>query len=71
MTENRQFKIIRFLEFFWIIVGLASVLVGAYESINVGIENSYIFFIFAFVSGILYFLRRKQRIQMEDKSKNE
>jgi len=53
------------------VIGLLSLLFGAYETVNVGINNAYIFFIFTFVSGIFYMLRKKQRMRMEGKSKNE
>jgi len=71
MASNRQLKLIGFLEKFWMVIGLLSLLFGAYETVNVGINNAYIFFIFTFVSGIFYMLRKKQRMRMEGKSKNE
>lgn len=70
MSNNKAIKFIRFLEIAWIIVGLTTVTIGIYETLTRGFEESYMFFIFAFVAGILYALRRKQRIGMEEDSKD-
>ena len=71
MNSNKQLKLIRFLELFWLVIALFSLVFGAYETIKVGINHSYIFFVFTFIAGILFILRKKQRVRMEEKSKNE
>ena len=71
MNFNKQLRLIKFLEIFWLVIALFSLGFGAYETINVGINHAYIFFVFTFIAGILFMLRKKQRIRMEEKSKNE
>ena len=71
MSATRAIKLIQFLENAWLVIGVTSVAVGIYESFTRGIEESYMFFIFALVSGILYSLRRRQRILMEKESRDE
>jgi len=56
---------IRILEIAWLIIGIIAILIGAYETYIKGIEEGYLFFIFAFVASIIYALRRRRRIKME------
>jgi len=64
-------NLIRFLELFWLLIAVLSLALGVYETINVGISYAYIFFIFTLAASILFMLRKKQRIRMEEKSKDE
>ena len=70
MTDKGPYKMIRILEITWLIIGIIAILIGAYETYTKGIEEGYLFFIFAFVAGIMYALRRSRRIKME-KDTNE
>ncbi|MBL4752632.1 MAG: hypothetical protein JKY52_03385 [Flavobacteriales bacterium] len=70
MTNKGGVKLIQFLERVWFVVGATSLLIGIYETITLGIEESYIFFIFTAVAGFLYFLRRKQRIRMQEENED-
>ena len=71
MANKKAIKFIRFLERVWMVIGFGSIAVGIYETFTVGIEISYMFFIIALVSGILYSLRRIQRTRMEKQSRDE
>lgn len=65
MTDKRPYKMIRILEITWLIISIIAVLIGANEAYTKGIEKGYLFFIFAFIAGIMYVLRRSRRIKME------
>jgi len=62
---------IRALEIFWLIVVIVSILIGVYETIGNGFGESYIFFIITFVAGIMYSLRRWQRISNTKEEKSD
>ena len=68
MTDKRSYKMIRILEIAWLIIGIIAIMIGAYETYTKGIEEGYLFFIFTFVAGIMYALRRSRRIKMEKDS---
>lgn len=71
VSNKSAIKFIRFLEYAWIIIGMTTAAIGIYETVNMGIEQSYMFFVFSAVSGILYTIRRKQRIRMEEEGKDK
>ena len=65
MTDKRPYKMIRILEMAWLVIGIIAIFIGAYETYTKGIEEGYLFFIFALVAGVIYALRRSRRIKME------
>jgi len=71
MSNERAIKFIRFLERVWLVIGLTSLVVGIYETITLGIATSYMFFMFTIIAGILYTLRKRQRIRMEEETEND
>ncbi|MBL4657255.1 MAG: hypothetical protein JKX73_04590 [Flavobacteriales bacterium] len=71
MSNKKAIKFIRFLENAWIVVGVTTAGIGIYETFRLGIEESYMFFIFSLLAGILYSLRRKQRTRMEEESEDK
>jgi hypothetical protein len=58
-------KIIKILEISWLIIAIAGIVMGAYKMSTTGWGDAIYFFIFTVVAGIFYFIRRKQRIKME------
>ena len=71
VSNKKAIKFIRFLENAWIVVGVTTAGIGIYETFRPGIEESYMFFIFSLLAGILYSLRRKQRTRMEEESEDK
>jgi len=59
----------RFREIMWLIIMLISVIAGTYNSIKSGIEEAYVFFIITLISGIFYFIARKDRIKFGSENK--
>lgn len=58
-------KIIRILEITWLCIAIAGVLIGSYKFYTEGWDEALYFFIFTFVAAIFYYIRRRQRIRME------
>ena len=56
---------LRILEISWLLILLVSVVFGMYRWYTEGFECAIWLFIFTFISGIFYVIRRKQRIAME------
>lgn len=71
MATPKEIRIIRILEIAWLVIAIASIVFGVYETITIGIGESYLFFIFTVVAGIMYGMRRRQREKLQDESKNE
>ncbi|MFH1320410.1 MAG: hypothetical protein ABII90_07145 [Bacteroidota bacterium] len=67
MNPQKAHKMIKVAEILWLIIAILSILAGAYETKIKGIGESYMFFIFTFVAGIMYALRRWKRIKIEKK----
>ena len=62
--------IFRILEIAWLIVGLVAIGMSVYILFTKGVNGEIIIYlVIAFVAGIIYSLRRKQRINMERKQK--
>jgi hypothetical protein len=49
------------LEIFWLIVAILTGFMGFFETYTKGIKSSYVFFIMALLSGLLYLARRYLR----------
>lgn len=58
-------RVLKILEMAWLLIGLFSVIMGAYEYNRTGWEFSKWFFAGALVAGIFYALRRRQRKKFE------
>ncbi|MBL4733981.1 MAG: hypothetical protein JKY18_01335 [Flavobacteriales bacterium] len=71
MSNKKAIKFIRFLENVWMVVAITTAAIGVYETISLGIVHSYMFFMFSIVAGILYTLRRRQRIGMEEETRDD
>lgn len=57
---------IRVLEITWLLIGIASLLIGLYYTFTRSFSESYVFFIITAASAIFFILRRKQRIENEN-----
>ncbi|MBA3899452.1 MAG: hypothetical protein H0X62_04450 [Bacteroidetes bacterium] len=64
-------KIIRFLEITWLCIAIAGVAIGIYKFYTIGWDEAMYFFIFTFVAAIFYYIRRRQRIRMEQENPPE
>jgi hypothetical protein len=58
-------KIIRILELSWLIIAIAGVVFGTFKFYTEGWDEAIYFYIFTLVAGIFYYIRRRQRIKME------
>ncbi len=56
---------LRILEISWLVILLMSILFGIYRWMTDGIEAAIWLIIFTLISGVFYFIRRRQRIAME------
>jgi hypothetical protein len=65
---NKTFKI---LEILWLIMGCVGVLLCAYHIVAQDRGNSIFFLIFTFACGLMYAVRRKQRIKFEAAQKTK
>jgi hypothetical protein len=54
-------KIIRILEFTWLIIGIVGIIAGVYKISKDGWAEGIYFLAFTLVAGIMYTLRRRQR----------
>ena len=55
-------KILRILELSWLTIAIVSIFIGAYVYNTQGFGEAKWFFIFTLVAGVMYAVRRKQRI---------
>ncbi|MCC7332781.1 MAG: hypothetical protein IT232_09255 [Flavobacteriales bacterium] len=63
-------KVVRFLELMWLIIAIFNISVGIYKLFTMPeIDDAIFFFIFALIAVILYFIRRKQRINIQNSLK--
>lgn len=62
---------LRILEISWLVILLVSILFGIYRWMTEGIEAAIWLFIFTFISGVFYVIRRRQRIAMEREQEQE
>ena len=62
---------LRILEISWLVILLVSILFGVYRWMTEGIEAAIWLFIFTFISGVFYVIRRRQRIAMEREQDTE
>ena len=58
-------KTFRILEILWLVIGCVGVLLCAYNIVAQDRGNSIFFLIFTFACGLMYAVRRRQRIKFE------
>lgn len=56
---------LRILEISWLAILLISVIFGIYRWFTDGFDTAIWLFVFTFISGVFYVIRRRQRIAME------
>lgn len=59
-------KIVRILEICWLVIAIVGVVLGTYQLTQGNREHSVYFYIFTLVAGIFYYMRRRQRIRLEE-----
>ncbi len=62
-------KIIRTLELAWLLIAIAGAGFATYKFVNEGWAEAYILYIFTIVAAIFYYIRRRQRIKMEQENR--
>ena len=65
MKAPPELKAIRILEITWLVIGIASCVIGFYELFISQTNSGFAFFIFAGVASIMFILRRQLRKRME------
>lgn len=62
-------KVVRFLELMWLMIAACCIIIGTYKLFtNPDIMDAMFFYIFCLLAVILYFLRRRQRKNIENSS---
>ena len=64
---NKLFKI---LEIIWLVLGCIGIAMCAYNIIAKDTNSAIYFLLFTFVSGVMYAVRKRQRIKFENAQKN-
>jgi uncharacterized membrane protein YiaA len=64
-------KLMRISEIMWLLVGAVCLILGTYESSKTGIERNWYMFVFTFIAGVMYAVRKKQRQNVEEKEKEK
>ncbi len=59
---NKTFKV---LEILWLIIGCAGVFLCAYAIITKDMKGAVYFLVFTLVSGVMYAVRKRQRLKFE------
>lgn len=53
-------KVVRFLQYMWLVMAIISFLVATYHLIYTALEDALYFYIFSGIATILYFVRKNQ-----------
>ena len=61
----------RILEIAWLVIGLAGVLLCSYSIITKNFQGAKYFLLFTIVCGVLYSIRKRQRIKYEAANQKE
>lgn len=61
MKEKRTINILRILEIFWLVIGIAALLVSIYSTLTHKSSQAVYFLVFSFIAGLMYTVRKKQR----------
>lgn len=62
-------RVLKILEMAWLVIGLFSMFMGAYQFNQYGWDSSKWFFAGALVAGVFFAFRRKQRKKFEESDK--
>lgn len=61
-----MYKVVRFLEAMWLMIAIFCIVTGTYKIVNLpSIQDGLFFYIFSILAIFLFFLRRRQRKNME------
>jgi Flp pilus assembly protein TadB len=61
-------KVILFLERMWLVIAIACAFLTVYKAIYVGVEDAMYFLIFGVLAVVLWRLRRRTRIRLQNES---
>jgi len=64
-------KTFRILELIWLFIGCISILLCAYSIISQDNRGAIYFLVLTFASGLMYAVRRRQRIKFDAKQKEK
>jgi hypothetical protein len=64
-------RIIRILEIAWLVIAIGGIIIGTFMFYTKGWDEAVFFYIFTLVAAIFYYIRRRQRIKMEQESRPE
>ena len=64
-------KTFRILEIIWLVMGFIGALMCIYSTIIGDIRGSIYFLVFALASGLMYFVRKRQRIKFDAAEKKQ
>ncbi|HDJ33400.1 MAG TPA: hypothetical protein ENF21_04795 [Bacteroidetes bacterium] len=59
-------KAARALETLWLVLALVCLITGIISSVNHGLKNSFLFFIFALIALLMFLIRRNMRRNREN-----
>lgn len=66
-----MYKVVRFLELMWLVIAAVCVVIGTVKVFTVpDIKDALFFYVFSGLSVVLYFVRRRQRINIEKHNNN-
>lgn len=65
---NKMFKV---LEMAWLVIGCIGVIMCAYYALVKDTDAAIYFLIFTLVSGLMYAMRKRQRVKFENSQKNK
>ncbi|MCF8278646.1 MAG: hypothetical protein K9J17_18110 [Flavobacteriales bacterium] len=64
-------RVLKILEMAWLLIGLFSMIMGAYEFNQTGWTHSKWFFGGALIAGVFFAFRRRQRLKFEQSEKQQ
>lgn len=64
-------KIILFLERMWLTVAIVCAILAIYKALTIGLEDGMYFLIFALLAILLWYLRRRVRMRMQNTPENK
>lgn len=62
-------KVVRFLQYFWLVVAIVCFVMATYHLINSEIEPALFFYFFTAMATLLFFVRKRQLKRFDDMSK--
>lgn len=64
-------KVIFFLEKMWMVVAIVCFAMAIYKAINIGLGDGLFFLLFGAMATLLWYLRRRTRIQMQGQNQSD